>query len=81
MVQRKHQLRGRGLVRMEIRVVKLVEAQRVDQNSSLLMKKLKDWLKRQKLKLRGKELQKKRQQLRQKELDLRLKKQLQRQKD
>ena len=39
-VQRKHQLRGRGLVRMGIRVVKLVEALKVDQNSSLLMRKL-----------------------------------------
>ena len=37
--QRIHQLRGRGLVRMEIRVVKLVEAQRVDQNRCLLMRK------------------------------------------
>ena len=33
-------LRGRGLVRMEIRVDKLMEASKVDQNSSLLMKKL-----------------------------------------
>ena len=45
-VQRKHQLRGRGLVRMEIRVDKLVGALKVDQKCSLSMKRLKDWLKR-----------------------------------
>ena len=39
-VQRVHQLKGRGLVRMEIRVDKLVEALKVDQNSSLSMKRL-----------------------------------------
>ena len=42
MAKKVHQLRGRGLVRMEIRVVKLMESLREDQNSSLLMKKLKD---------------------------------------
>ena len=41
-VQRIHQLRGRGLLRMEIRVVKLVEALRVDLSRHLLMKRLKD---------------------------------------
>ena len=40
--QRIHQLRGKGLVRMEIRVVKLVEALRVDLSRHLLMKRLKD---------------------------------------
>ena len=45
-VQKVHQLKGRGLVRMEIRVVKLVEVLKVDQNSSLSMKRLKDWLNR-----------------------------------
>ena len=45
-VQRVHQLKGRGLVRMEIRVDKLVEALKVDQKCSLSMKRLKDWLKR-----------------------------------
>ena len=43
LVDRKvRQLRGRGLVRMEIRVVKLVEALRVDLSRHLLMKRLKD---------------------------------------
>ena len=40
MAKKVHQLRGRGLVRMEIRVDKLMESPKVDQNSSLLMKKL-----------------------------------------
>ena len=44
--QRIHQLRGRGLVRMEIRVDKLVGSLKVDQKCSLSMKRLKDWLKR-----------------------------------
>ena len=45
-VQRVHQLKGRGLVRMEIRVDKLVGSLKVDQKCSLSMKRLKDWLKR-----------------------------------
>ena len=40
--QRIHLLKGKGLVRMEIRVVKLVEALRVDLSRHLLMKRLKD---------------------------------------
>ena len=54
--QKAHQLRGRGLVRMEIRVVKLMESLKEDLNSSLLMRLRSQPLWRRPLKLREKNL-------------------------